>query len=174
MSTPPPEPTQPTQPTQAFASPSPLPAHQQYPQYQQPYAPTSSWQPPAQPPRGESGATRVIAIVALVLAALACLGVLVVFVVTMVSGVGIDAGGDLEGTAPQVVAGQPYSGEALAAEVQHVFEYEGWSVDSMDCPDTPRVDYDAQTTCHGVVDDYEENVTVDFQDAEGHFKVFEE
>ena len=70
--------------------------------------------------------------------------------------------------------GQPYSGELLAAEVRRVFEYDGWSVDSMSCPLTPRVDANAETTCHGVVDDYEEDVTVRFVDAEGHFTVTED
>ena len=80
-----------------------------------------------------------------------------------------DSSYTLTGTAPQVVDGQPYSGALLATEVERVLRDDGSDVGALTCPDTPRVDSDATTTCSGEVDGWQERLTVDFQDGEGHF-----
>jgi len=84
------------------------------------------------------------------------------------------SGGDLEGTAPQVVAGQPYPGDLLAREVTRVITADGGDVPSMTCPDSPAVDADAVVVCHGVVDSFDSEVTVTFHDDLGHFTLVEQ
>ncbi len=80
-----------------------------------------------------------------------------------------DSSYTLTGTAPQVVEGQPYSGTLLATELERVLRDDGSDVGTLTCPDTARIDSDATTTCSGEVDGWQERLTVDFQDGEGHF-----
>ena len=169
----------PPEPNSPFASPSDPAGPYSAPSYSAPsdgpYGgyPTQpvGWAPP--PPRQPSGSTHTIAVIALVLSSLAILGLAVlVFAGFAFAGGGLT--GDLGGTAPHVVEGEPYNGSQLADEVRRVIEQDGGTVDSMTCPDTPRVDSAAETTCQGNVDGYDEDVIVDFEDAEGHFTLTED
>jgi hypothetical protein len=147
----------------------------------------SPWHPPPQwgaspSPASDdrrSTAALVLSIVALVVALLTAFGALVVFL----SGYGYAYGGFsddfgdshlLRGTAPIVIAGQPYEGSRLADEVTRVFENSFSTVEELTCPDTPRVDADVVTECTGVVDDWDTTVTITFEDDEGHFTLEEE
>ena len=161
----------PQAPPTAYAAPAWAPAPSAW--APQPWAQSAPWTPPPAPPPPRRGSTHVIAVVALVAGALALLFSLVTLLVMLVGSGTFDTY-TLTGTAPQVVAGEPYSGAQLADEVTRVIEADGGDVANLDCPDTPRVDYDAVTTCIGTVDDWDEKITVDFQDGEGHFVLTEE
>ena len=129
---------------------------------------------PPTPPPTHSGSGRGLAIVALVAALLAFLLALGTLAVVFVGSGGFADSYTLTGTAPQVVDGEPYSGAKLADELRRVIDDDGGTASSIECPDTPRVDSDAVTTCTGTVDDYRERLTVDFQDGEGHFTLEEQ
>ncbi|MGN6300472.1 MAG: DUF4333 domain-containing protein [Angustibacter sp.] len=154
-----------------FAPPSAAgpgtPAPPPPPPHASPYAQPAPapWSAPA-PSRGPSP---VLAIVALVVAGLALLVAVGTLVFALAMSGFFDSSYTLTGTAPQVVDGQPYSGALLATEVERVLRDDGSDVGPLTCPDTPRVDSDATTTCSGEVDGWQERLTVDFQDGEGHF-----
>jgi len=81
--------------------------------------------------------------------------------------------GELQGTAPQVVAGEPYKGSLLADELSRVIKNDFGDVGSMSCPETP-VQADVVVSCHGMVDGYDSTVTVTFHDSRGHFTLVED
>ena len=81
--------------------------------------------------------------------------------------------GDLQGTAPQVVAGQTYPGGLLQDEVSRVISGDGGTVGPMTCPETAAVGAQVVAVCHGVVDGYDSEVTVTFEDDLGHFTLVE-
>lgn len=160
-------------PTAQPAAPADVPPHppqaQPYAQPNpQPYAhqPADPWGLPTPAPRAPSPA---LAIIALVVAGVALLVALATIVFVLGASGTFDSSYTLTGTAPQVVQGQPYSGAQLAAEVERVLSDDGSDVGDLTCPDTATVDSDARTTCSGEVDGWQETLTVDFQDGEGHF-----
>ncbi len=168
--------------SQPFQPPSPVPTsppQQPYAQqpYSQPYA-QQSYQVPApsngQAPPGARRSTHPIAVTALVLSIAAIVLVMLAVVGGLVASGFFDSGYILEGTAPQVVAGQPYAGTDLADEVRRVIERDGGDVTSMTCESTPEVGPGAETTCDGEVDGWEESVSVTFDDERGHFSLIEE
>jgi hypothetical protein len=89
----------------------------------------------------------------------------------------MDAAADsapLQGTAPQVVSGEAYSGVLLQEEVSRVISGDRGDVESMECPATPVVNTGVVTVCHGVVDSIDSKARVTFQDRLGHFTLVEE
>lgn len=91
---------------------------------------------------------------------------------------GFPDGPGLEGTAPQVVAGQPYPGRLLQDEVSRVLGagFGGGfcgAVTSVACPATPAVVAGAVTLCQGVVDGSSWSYRVTFEDGMGHFTLDE-
>ena len=129
------------------------------------------------PPASRNG----VAITALVLSIIALLGVVGIVVMWSVSWVFAplmfdDMSGDymsqeytLVGTAPQVVKGQAYPGARLTAEVERVLE-DDWSTHrDVACEDTPIVEAEAEASCTGVVDGMDADMTVEFEDDQGHF-----
>jgi hypothetical protein len=81
--------------------------------------------------------------------------------------------GAFEGTAPQVVAGQAYSGVLLQDEVRRLVRANGGNVSSVSCPATPAVAPGAVTECRGVVDGSQWGFQVTFKDGLGHFTLDE-
>lgn len=166
-----------------YLSPTP-PALAPFPAGSQPPPPVAASYPPHLPPSypppwtpavpapAPRGSTHVIAVMALIVAIVALL-VGVVPVLGMIFG-SVSGSYELTGTAPMVVRGQPYPGPQLADELTRVIEADGGDVGEISCPDTPRVDDGATTVCTGTVDDWDEKLTVDFQDGEGHFVLTEE
>ena len=158
-------------PDQSQSQPPPPPAQPQYqpaPQYQ--LAP--QYQPAPQPQLSRPAKRgNALAIVALVVASLSLLLVLGLIVFVVASGF-FSPPGDLQGTAPQVVAGQPYQGTLLAGELSRVITADFGEVASMTCPETP-VDADVVVSCHGVVDGFDSKVEVTFEDKLGHFTLVE-
>jgi hypothetical protein len=122
-----------------------------------------------------------LAITALVVASLALLtglGVIVSQLFSMLifglfaSGMGgLPEGPGIEGTAPQVVAGQAYPGSLLDDEIVRTISAFGADVTTVTCPATSAVVADAETVCHGQVDGSDATVTVTFEDSLGHFTV---
>ena len=160
---------------QPFAQPDPWhgqqPLSPQPPQAQHmPDQPVGQpqWQPPP-PARKQSN---VLAISALVVALVALLLVLGLIVFVALTGF-FSPVGDLQGTAPQVVAGEPYPGSLLSDEVSRVISGDGGDVGSMTCAETPAVDVGVAAVCHGVVDGSDSKVTVTFEDDLGHFTLVE-
>lgn len=161
-------------PWQGQQSGTPVPLPQQSPrppqQQQPPWSPQQpqQWQPSPPAPTQSKG----LAITALVVACLALVMVLGVVVFLLVAGT-FSSVGDLQGTAPQVVAGAPYPGALLADEVSRVISNDGGDVGSITCPETPDVRPGVAALCHGVVDGYDSEVTVTFGDGVGHFTLVE-
>jgi len=167
---------------QPFAQPGP--PHDQYPLSSQPvqqrtvepqYVPSlqyplpqPQWQPSQQAPHPKNG----LAVTALIVSCVALLLVLGQIVFVVVTGF-FSPPGDLQGTAPQVVAGSPYRGTLLADELSRVITADFGDVGSMTCPETPAVAVDAVTSCHGMVDGLESTVSVTFEDGLGHFTLAE-
>ena len=151
---------------QPFAQPDPWHGQQPLPPHPSQLQP--QWQP--SPPAAKH--SNWIAITALVVACVAMLMVLGLIVFVVITGF-FSSAGDLQGTAPQVVAGQTYPGGLLADEVARVISGDFGDVGSMTCPDTAAVDADAVAVCHGVVDGYDSEVTVTFEDDLGHFTLVE-
>jgi hypothetical protein len=144
--------------------------------------PQSYWQPSPPAPRQNNG----LAITALVVASLALLIGLSTFVsqifATLFLGIFSAGGGpfggsfggpSLEGTAPQVATGQAYPGQKLQDEVSRVISNDGSDVGSITCPDTLDVKAGAATVCHGLVDGFESDIKVTFEDGVGHFTLVE-
>jgi len=159
-----------------FAEPHPWQGQQPWPP-QQPPAPsflpqpqTQTWQPTPPAPKQNNG----LAITALVVACLALVLVLAVIVSGVLSGFMPSVAGDLQGTAPQVVLGEPYSGALLADEVSRVISNDGGDVGSITCPDTSDVKAGVASVCHGLVDGFESAITVTFEDGVGHFTLVEQ
>lgn len=157
---------------QPFAEPDP--SHGQHPlqpQYSPPQLehlpPQPQWQP-SPPTLKQSNGLAITALVVACLALLLVLGQIAYVVLT-----GLPSVGDLPGTAPQVVAGQPYPGKLLQDEVARVISGDGGEVKSITCPETPAVEADAVAVCHGVVDGFDSEVTVTFEDGLGHFTLVE-
>jgi len=113
-----------------------------------------------------------LAITALVVAVFALLMALGVSVFVVVSG-GPSFDGGMEGTAPQVVAGQEYPGRLLENELTRLIRANWGEVTSLTCPGTPAVEVDTVTVCHGEVDGFDSTYRVSFEDAMGHFTVEE-
>lgn len=141
------------------------------PQLQEPQQPY--WQPSPPVFKQKNG----LAITALVVASLALLMGLGGFVSQIFMGAIFSGpmpfGGDMQGTAPQVVAGQTYPGTLMQHEVSRVIRGDGGDVASISCPATPAVVTDAVTVCHGVVDGSDTSVKVTFEDSVGHFTLVE-
>jgi len=159
-----------------FAEPHPWQGQQPWPP-QQPPAPsflpqpqTQTWQPTPPAPKQNNG----LAITALVVACLALVLVLAVIVSGVLSGFMPPVAGNLQGTAPQVVLGEPYPGALLADEVSRVISNDGGDVGSITCPDTSDVKAGVASVCHGLVDGFESAITVTFQDGVGHFTLVEQ
>lgn len=166
---------------QAFAQPGPQhdlppqPAQMPYPPQQLQYLPS---QPQPQPPpqwQSSPPATKQkngLAVTALVISCLALL--LVLGLITFVAVTGFfTPPGELQGTAPQVVAGEPYKGTLLADELSRVITADFGEVGSMTCPQTP-VEAQVVVSCHGVVDGYDSTLEVTFEDVLGHFTLVED
>lgn len=125
------------------------------------------WQPSAPVSKQRNG----LAVTALVVSCLTLVLVLGLIAFVLVTGF-FSAPGELQGTAPQVVAGQPYKGTLLADELSRVITADFADVGSMTCPQTP-VNAQVVVTCHGMVDGYESTVEVTFEDGLGHFTLVE-
>ena len=159
---------------QPFAQPGPRQDQQSPPQPGQlPYPPQQPQYLPPQPqpcqpaPKQKNG----LAVTALVVACLALLLVLGLIAFVVVTGF-FSPPGELQGTAPQVVAGQSYKGTLLADELSRVITADSGDVKSMKCPETP-VKADVVVDCQGVVDGYDSTVSVTFEDELGHFTLVE-
>jgi|GEM_PF-3936403 len=126
------------------------------------------WQPFPTPTKQSNG----LAITALVVACVALLLVLGLTFFVVVTGFFSSTGG-LQGTAPTVVAGEPYRGALLADEVSRVISGDGGDVGSMTCAETPPVDAGVVVVCHGVVDGFDSKITLTFEDGLGHFTLVE-
>lgn len=164
---------------QSFISADPW-HDQQPPPAQQPQPglpPQGYWQPSPPVPKQSNG----LAVTAIVIASVALLLGLGGFVLPMIAGgafalASSGSGGpfgspSMEGTAPQVVAGQAYPGSLLGNEVVRTISGFGADVTSVSCPVTPAVVADAKTVCHGPVDGSDATVKVTFEDSLGHFTV---
>lgn len=149
-------------PAQPYAQPAPLP-------HPDPFAQPAAAVPWTSPAPASRRSTPVVAIIALVAAGLALLVAVGTLVFVIAASGAFDSSYDLTGTAPQVVDGQPYSGARLAAELERVLTDDGSDVGTLTCPETASIDSDASTVCSGDVDGWQERLTVDFQDGEGHF-----
>jgi hypothetical protein len=163
---------------QPFAEPHPWQGQQSWTPQQPPLPPppfiqqppAQPWQPaPAAPKQGKG-----LAITALVVACIALVLVLGVMVSGFLTGFMPLMSGDLQGTAPQVVLGEPYPGTLLADEVSRVISWDGGDVGSITCPDTPEVRAGVTADCHGKIDGFESAVTVTFVDGVGHFTLVEQ
>ncbi|HEX7536544.1 MAG TPA: hypothetical protein VF391_06010 [Dermatophilaceae bacterium] len=75
----------------------------------------------------------------------------------------------MDGTAPQVVAGQAYPGRLLQEELARVEGGSGSGGPSFSCPATPAVVADAVTVCHEAGGGPGSTVKVTFEDDLGHF-----
>lgn len=128
--------------------------------------------------------TRTLAIVAVVLAGLSLIGTILIGLGSAFWWVGSGMSGEYEddmgtymgedqwyGTAPQVVAGQAYTGERLAKEVATTGDSYGYLVEGLTCEDVPQVKSAAESLCTGTVDGDSASLTVRFEDEEGHFTV---
>ena len=161
-----------------FAEPHPWQGQQPWPPQQPPPSPppflqqppSQPWQPNPPAPKQNNG----LAITALVVACLALVLVLAVIVSGVLTGFMPSVAGDLQGTAPQVVLGEPYSGALLADEVSRVISNDGGDVGSITCPDTSDVKAGVASVCHGLVDGFESAITVTFEDGVGHFTLVEQ
>ncbi len=122
-----------------------------------------------------------VAITALVLSIVALLGVLgiaTMWFIQMAMGSlfmgmpGEDFMSDeytLTGTAPQVVDGQTYTGERLTREVERVLENDWSTHRNIECADTVVIEAGAEVSCTGTVDGMDSDMTVEFEDDQGHF-----
>ena len=151
---------------QPFAQPDPW--HGQPPLPPQPPPLPTQPQPQWQPSPPAAKHSNWIAITALVVACVALLMVLGLIAFVVLTGF-FSSAGDLQGTAPQVVAGQTYPGGLLQDEVSRVISGDGGTVGPMTCPETAAVDAHVVAVCHGMVDGYDSEVTVTFEDDLGHF-----
>ena len=123
--------------------------------------------------------SRGLAIAAIVIAGIALLSSLGGFVIPMVAGgafalassgsAGPFGSPSIEGTAPQVVAGQPYPGRLLQDELARVWGDPGSGGPSFSCPATAAVVAGAVTVCHGTEGGLGSAAKVTFQDDLGHF-----
>jgi hypothetical protein len=147
--------------------PSPQPARQQQIPDQH-LGQQQQWQPSPPAFKQSNG----LAITALVVACVALLLVLGLMFFVAVTGF-FSSAGDLQGTAPQVVVGEPYRGSLLSDEVSRVISGDGGDVGSMTCDETPAVDAGVVVVCHGVVDGFDSKITVTFEDGLGHFTLVE-
>ncbi len=161
--------TQPGPPYQEQPLP-PHPGQQAYPPEQLQYMPP---QPQWQPSQPDSKQKNGLAVTALVVSCLALLLVLGLIAFVVVTGF-FSPPQDLQGTAPQVVAGEPYRGTLLANELSRVITADFGDVGSMTCPETPAVVVDAVTICHGMIDGFESTLRVTFEDGLGHFTLVED
>jgi hypothetical protein len=136
---------------------------------QQPYG-----QMPPPVPKQRNG----LAITAIVMAGVALLLGLGQFVFSMVIGAmfggfassaGPFGAPGMEGTAPQVVAGQVYPGRLLQDEVARVVGDSGSGGPSFSCPATSAVVARAVTICHEAGGGPGSTVKVTFEDDLGHF-----
>jgi len=166
---------------QPFAQPGPRQDQPPAPQPGQlPYSPQQLQYLPSQPqlqPYGQAPQPALkqrngLAVTALVVSCLALLLVLGLIAFVVVTGF-FSPPGELQGTAPQVVAGQPYKGTLLADELSRVITADSGDVESMTCPQTP-VQAAVVVDCHGVVDGYDSTVSVTFEDGLGHFTLVED
>jgi Domain of unknown function (DUF4333) len=147
----------------------PVPAPSQQPQQSPPTQPYG--QPLA--PKQKNG----LAIAALLVAGFALLVAVGGFVSQIFMGMMFSGptpfGADMQGTAPQVVTGQTYSGTLLQGEVSRVIRGDGGQVLSISCPATRAVEAGAVAVCHAVIDGSDSSVSVTFDDGLGHFTLVE-
>ena len=129
-------------------------------------------QPQGQPAPPATRQSNGLAITALVVACVALLLVFGLIVFVAITGF-FSSTEDLQGTAPQVVVGEPYPALLLADEVSRVISADAGDVGSMTCDETPAVDAGVVVVCHGVVDAFDSTITVTFEDALGHFTLVE-
>jgi hypothetical protein len=139
--------------------------------------PQGYWQP--SPPVARQG--NGLAITAIVIAGIALLMGLGGFVLPLIAGgvfalassgsAGPFGTPSLEGTAPQVVAGQAYPGRLLQEEVARVEGGSGPGGPSYSCPETAAVVAGTVTICHEAGGGPGSSVKVTFEDDLGHFRV---
>ena len=162
---------------QPFSTPGPWHEQQPMPAPPQPGLPPQGyWQPAPPAPRQSNG----LAITAIVIASVALLLGLGGFVSQIFMGAifgGLASSGSggpfgspsMEGTAPQVVAGQAYPGRLLQEEVARVEGGSGSGGPTFSCHSTAAVVAGAVTICHEVGAGPGSTVKVTFEDDLGHF-----
>jgi len=163
------------------------PAPAQPPQFQQIPASQPYWQP-SPPLRKQNNALAITAIVIACMALLTGLMYIVsqVFMAVIFGGLMSSANGfppsgggwipssaSMQGTAPQVVAGQAYPGTLLQDEVLRLIRADGGDGASTSCPATPAVVPGAVVECRGVVGGSHWTFRVTFNDGLGHFTLDE-
>jgi Domain of unknown function (DUF4333) len=177
---------------QPYRSPDPRPGQEpapaQPPRSQQMAPPQPYWQPSPPPVPKQSNGLAIAALVVACIALLTGLAFIVsqaflgaIFGGLMASGGGFppSAGGwipsssSMEGTAPQVVAGQAYPGTLLQDEVSRLIRADGGDGASLSCPATPAVVPGAVVECPGVVGGSHWTFRVTFKDGLGHFTLDE-
>ncbi len=148
-----------------------------------PYRPAASQRidhgpayPWAAPPTAPRGASKAVAMSALVIGIIALVWLLALTVFVLGSYLPFGATGDmmgeeytLTGTAAQVEQGTPYTGDRLVVEVERVLENDWSTFEDISCDDVREVLQGVTTSCSGVVDDFEAEMSVEFEDDEGHF-----
>ncbi len=137
------------------------------------HGPQHPW---AGPPTAARGASKGVAITALVIGiiALVWLLALTIFVVGTFVPFGpmddmMSEDYTLTGTAAQVEQGTPYAGDRLVVEVERVLDNDWSTFEDISCDDVREVRQGVTTSCSGVVDDFDTEMSVEFEDDEGHF-----
>jgi len=164
---------------QPFTTPGPWQGDQPVPSQPQPALPAQGYWPPPPPVRKQGNGLAITAIVLASVALLLGLGGFVsqLFVGAIFGGLASSGPGGpfgssgVEGTAPQVVAGQAYPGRLLQAEVARVEGGSGSGGPTFSCPATAAVVAGAVTTCHEVGGGPGSTVKVTFEDDLGHFSM---
>ncbi len=135
--------------------------------------PQNPW---AGPPTAPRGASTGVAITALVIGIIALVWLLVLTFFVVSTSVPFGAMGGvmseeytLTGTAAQVEQGSPYAGDRLVVEVERVLENDWSTFEDVSCDGVREVLKGVTTSCSGVVDDLDTEMTVEFEDDEGHF-----
>ncbi|AKU17449.1 DUF4333 domain-containing protein [Luteipulveratus mongoliensis] len=138
----------------------------------------AAWSPAAPPAPSSSNGLAIAAIVLSGVSLLIVLGAgfLVFLGVAFATGFDewdgpMDGGPALHGTAAQVVDGQPYDGARLAGEVARIYEDQNWSPEGFTCDEVSSVAPGATSECRGDMDGDSIHVSVEFEDAQGHFVV---
>lgn len=110
----------------------------------------------------------VLPVISLVLSILAATGVLVLAVLLALSGALGGGGGDapLTGQLSSPSAGA-LRGESLAQDLTQVISTDGGEVSDLRCPDTPSIQQDVVTICHGTISGSAWAVAAFFEDSQG-------
>lgn len=161
----------PAYPAQPQAAPQPWPGQQGAPSYA-PYPPV----PYARSPYGAAKSSRpglVIAVISLIVSGLALLAVfgMGVFMFGGPAGPGGPAGtmAPLTGKVPSVSPSTSLLGERLSSEISVRLEDDGWIVDEVKCPTTPKVAQGVVSVCHATMDEGDWAVVVYFEDDQGTY-----